>query len=53
MVTHDKEIAAHARRTVHMVDGHLLDGTLPDEWAPSGAAPGEVAANAGAEAARA
>ena len=31
MVTHDREIAVHARRTVHMVDGRLLDGMLPDE----------------------
>jgi putative ABC transport system ATP-binding protein len=31
MVTHDREIASHARRTVHMVDGDLVDGTLPDE----------------------
>ncbi len=34
MVTHDREIASHARRTVHMVDGSLLDGTLPDDGAP-------------------
>ena len=33
MVTHDREIASHARRTVHMVDGNLVDGTLPDEEA--------------------
>ncbi len=33
MVTHDREIASHAQRTVHMVDGNLLDGTLPDEEA--------------------
>ena len=31
MVTHDREIASHARRTVHMVDGRLLDGTLPED----------------------
>ena len=35
MVTHDREIASHARRTVHMVDGKLLDGTLPDDAAPA------------------
>lgn len=44
MVTHDGEIASHARRTVHMVDGHLLDGTLRDEplagGCPVGAAEG-------------
>jgi putative ABC transport system ATP-binding protein len=34
MVTHDREIASHARRTVHMVDGRLLDGTLPDDTLP-------------------
>jgi putative ABC transport system ATP-binding protein len=38
MVTHDREIATHARRTVHMVDGHLLDGMLPDEPAATGSA---------------
>jgi putative ABC transport system ATP-binding protein len=39
MVTHDREIASHARRTVHMVDGSLVDGTLPDDEAlPAGAA---------------
>jgi putative ABC transport system ATP-binding protein len=44
MVTHDREIASHARRTVHMVDGHLLDGMLPDEpTGPGSAAPGAVA----------
>ena len=31
MVTHDREIASHARRTVHMADGRLLDGTLPED----------------------
>jgi putative ABC transport system ATP-binding protein len=35
MVTHDREIGSHARRTVHMVDGHLLDGTLPDTDVPA------------------
>ena len=42
MVTHDREIASHARRTVHMVDGNLLDGMLPGEpgAAPAGAARG-------------
>ncbi len=35
MVTHDREIASHARRTVHMVDGNLLDGTLPDDGIPA------------------
>ena len=45
MVTHDREIASHARRTVHMVDGHLLDGMLPDEPIDPGptTAPGTVA----------
>jgi putative ABC transport system ATP-binding protein len=44
MVTHDREIASHARRTVHMVDGHLLDGMLPEEpTGPGSAAPGAVA----------
>jgi putative ABC transport system ATP-binding protein len=39
MVTHDREIASHARRTVHMIDGNLVDGTLPDEEPlPAGAA---------------
>jgi putative ABC transport system ATP-binding protein len=47
MVTHDREIASHARRTVHMVDGNLLDGTLPDD-APAPA--GEVAEPGAAEA---
>jgi putative ABC transport system ATP-binding protein len=28
MVTHDAELAARTRRTVHMVDGRILDGTL-------------------------
>jgi putative ABC transport system ATP-binding protein len=31
MVTHDREIASHAQRTVHMLDGRLLDGTLPED----------------------
>jgi len=30
MVTHDPELAARTRRTVHMVDGRVLDGTLTD-----------------------
>ena len=48
MVTHDREIASHARRTVHMVDGRLLDGTLPDDAGPEadGRAPDGVAAGA-------
>ncbi len=28
MVTHDSELAARTRRTVHMVDGRIVDGTL-------------------------
>jgi len=57
MVTHDREIASHARRTVHMVDGHLLDGMLPDERmaaepatpaAAPGATPGVAPSPAGA-----
>jgi putative ABC transport system ATP-binding protein len=34
MVTHDSELAARTRRTVHMVDGRIVDGTLE---APSAA----------------
>ena len=30
MVTHDPDLAARTRRTVHMVDGEILDGTLVD-----------------------
>jgi putative ABC transport system ATP-binding protein len=30
MVTHDHDLAARTRRTVHMVDGSILDGTLTD-----------------------
>jgi putative ABC transport system ATP-binding protein len=30
MVTHDPELAARTRRTVHMVDGRILDGTLTE-----------------------
>ncbi|HEX5827277.1 MAG TPA: hypothetical protein VFY23_07140, partial [Candidatus Limnocylindrales bacterium] len=33
MVTHDPDLAARTRRTVHMVDGDILDGTLPDDEA--------------------
>jgi putative ABC transport system ATP-binding protein len=36
MVTHDHELAARTRRTVHMVDGEILDGTLADDAAPAG-----------------
>ena len=28
MVTHDADLAARTRRTVHMVDGRIPDGTL-------------------------
>jgi len=38
MVTHDPELAARTRRTVHMVDGEILDGTLVDGAAGIGAA---------------
>ena len=31
MVTHDPDLAARPRRTVHMVDGRILDGTLEGE----------------------
>jgi putative ABC transport system ATP-binding protein len=31
MVTHDPDLAARTRRTVHMVDGRILDGTLEGE----------------------
>jgi putative ABC transport system ATP-binding protein len=31
MVTHDPDLAARTRRTVHMVDGAILDGTLVTE----------------------
>jgi putative ABC transport system ATP-binding protein len=40
MVTHDPDLAARTRRTVHMVDGDILDGTLPDDEV---ARPDEVA----------
>ena len=30
MVTHDNDLAARTRRTVHMVDGAILDGTLAE-----------------------
>ncbi len=53
MVTHDREIAEHARRTVHMVDGALLDGSLPADGrtgavAGPGAGPGAAARGPGA-----
>jgi predicted ABC-type transport system involved in lysophospholipase L1 biosynthesis ATPase subunit len=35
MVTHDPDLAARTRRTVHMVDGEILDGTLVDAEAPA------------------
>jgi putative ABC transport system ATP-binding protein len=47
MVTHDREIASHARRTVHMVDGHLLDGTLPDDAPAVAGGAGAAATTAG------
>jgi len=41
VVTHDREVAAHARRTAHMVDGRLLDGALPGEpGSGTGSGPG-------------
>jgi len=42
MVTHDHDLAARTRRTVHMVDGEILDGTLVD-GAVGGIAPEVVA----------
>ncbi len=30
MVTHDPDLAARTRRTVHMVDGQILDGSLEE-----------------------
>ena len=33
MVTHDPDLAARTRRTVHMVDGRILDGTLEEPTA--------------------
>jgi putative ABC transport system ATP-binding protein len=38
MVTHDADLAARTRRTVHMVDGRILDGTL-DQDGPSATKP--------------
>jgi ABC-type lipoprotein export system ATPase subunit len=38
MVTHDADLAARTRRTVHMVDGRILDGTL-DPDGPSATRP--------------
>jgi putative ABC transport system ATP-binding protein len=43
MVTHDPDLAARTRRTVHMVDGEILDGTLVE-------GPSPVPAEAGAPA---
>jgi putative ABC transport system ATP-binding protein len=43
MVTHDREIGSHARRTVHMADGLLLDGRFPDDGAAPGELPGAAA----------
>jgi putative ABC transport system ATP-binding protein len=37
MVTHDPDLAARTRRTVHMVDGEILDGTLVDVASGAGA----------------
>ena len=40
MVTHDPDLAARTRRTVHMVDGEILDGVLDaDRVAAAGLAP--------------
>jgi len=44
MVTHDHDLAARTRRTVHMVDGEILDGTLVD--GAVGGTPPEVVAPA-------
>jgi putative ABC transport system ATP-binding protein len=45
MVTHDPDLAARTRRTVHMVDGEILDGTLVDETSQA-ATPAEAPAPA-------
>jgi ABC-type lipoprotein export system ATPase subunit len=38
MVTHDPDLAARTRRTVHMVDGAILDGTLEGGSPPAAVA---------------
>jgi putative ABC transport system ATP-binding protein len=43
MVTHDRELGAHAGRTVHMADGQLIDGAVLDAVRADGAVSAEAA----------
>jgi len=38
MVTHDPDVAAHARRVIHVLDGTIIDGSGPYEGPASAAA---------------